>query len=56
MVAAEAHHDGTVRLLIDRGASVDARDTRGRTSLLLMAAKGRVDTIKILLAAGADSN
>ena len=43
-----------VRLLLDRGARVDALDTNGRTPLMWAAAAGRADAVKELLARGAD--
>jgi hypothetical protein len=43
-------------LLLDQGASVDARDTLGRTPLLLAVAQNRIAVVRLLLARGADPN
>ena len=39
-----------------RRAAVDARDTLGRTPLLLAVAQNRLDVVRLLLARGADPN
>ncbi len=43
-------------LLLDQGAAVDARDTQGRTPLLLAVAQNRLAVVRLLLARGADPN
>jgi hypothetical protein len=46
-----------VRLLIERGANVNAKSVRGRTPLLMAAsANGTTGVVKLLLAKGADVN
>ena len=47
----------TVRVLIDGGADMDARDHGfGRTPLHVAAAFGTVEVVRILIAAGANVN
>lgn len=43
-----------VRILLSRGAEVDATDDDGRTPLMLAAEWGEVECVRLLLAAGAD--
>jgi ankyrin repeat protein/tRNA A-37 threonylcarbamoyl transferase component Bud32 len=43
-----------VKLLLDKGADVNAKDREGRTALMWAASSGNVDIVKILLDAGAD--
>lgn len=43
-----------VRILLSRGAKVDATDDDGRTPLMLAAEWGEVECVRLLLAAGAD--
>jgi hypothetical protein len=43
-------------LLLDQGAAVDARDTQGRTPLLLAVAQNQLAVVRLLLARGADPN
>lgn len=47
-----------VRLLLSKGASVSAKDTRrnGRTPLHVAAAAGQIDVVRILLEKGADAS
>src|SRR5205085_6556960 len=46
-----------VRVLVDHGADVNARDkTNGQTALMFAAAVNSAEAIKILLARGADAN
>ena len=52
-VVAQAHV-AVVRMLIDRVQSIDVQDLRGRTALMHAAIFGHVDSVKVLLDAGAD--
>jgi hypothetical protein len=54
--AAEAGDAAQVRTLLARGASVKARDARGRTALLAATQGNRVDAARLLIEAGADVN
>ena len=54
--AGSAKHLVTLRLLIDRGAAVDAQDSRGGTAMLAAAQRGYTMAVHALLAAGADPN
>jgi ankyrin repeat protein len=46
-----------VKLLLDRGAEINAKETvHGQTALMFAAALNRVDAVKLLLARGADAN
>jgi len=53
--AAEDNLD-RVRALIDKGAEVNARDSTGRTALMVAAARNQVEILKVLLQKGADVN
>src|SRR5207247_10766940 len=53
--AAEGHPE-IVQALIERGADVHARSTKGYTALLLTAREGNLGATKALLASGADVN
>jgi len=44
------------RLLLERGAAVNAMDEAGRTALMIAAANGQTETVKLLIEAGADVN
>ncbi|KAA0145734.1 hypothetical protein FNF28_07816 [Cafeteria roenbergensis] len=46
-------HVGIVRMLLDRGASVDATDDHGRTALMWASCCGRVEIVRMLLDRGA---
>ncbi len=54
--AAYKGHVGVVKTLIERGATIDARNSDGRTPLILAAGMGHAKTARILLEAGADRN
>jgi ankyrin repeat protein len=57
MSAACRNHVETVRLLLDRGASIDLVSRSNRmTALMFAALKGRVETGRLLIARGADIN
>jgi ankyrin repeat protein len=45
-----------VEAALHQGAKVDARNSKGRTPLILAAQAGRLDIIKLLVASGADVN
>lgn len=55
-LAAAAGQAETIRLLCERGATVDAADERGATPLHLAAVFGRTDAVTALLAGGAYPN
>lgn len=46
-------HREIVRLLIERGSNVNARDRDGKSALQLAEQKGQADVVRMLLAAGA---
>ncbi len=55
--AAAARDDvGTVRSLLNRGADIDRRDSRGRTALLVATHRNAVNAARALIEAGADVN
>ena len=54
--AAESDHVEMVKLLLDSGAQVDARDTYSETPLHYAAREGAVESARLLIAAGADVN
>jgi ankyrin repeat protein len=55
MMAAKKYHGrGTVAQLIALGAGVNATDQFGRTALWMAARYGRLETVELLLAHGAD--
>jgi ankyrin repeat protein len=47
-------HSACVRLLLDRGANVNARAERGKTALMLAAGHGYTELVTLLLDGGAD--
>ena len=53
-LAASAGSRRTVEFHLRRGQDVDATDARGRTLLLIAAAKGHADICRLLIEAGAD--
>jgi ankyrin repeat protein len=56
MFAAQSGSLDAVRLLIAKGAKVDARETaRGETPLMFASAYGRADVVRLLAANGADT-
>jgi len=46
----------TVRVLLNRGANVNAKDAVGKTVLMIAAEKGIADTVRVLLDEGANVN
>ena len=52
--AAASGDVATIAEALDGGANVDARDTRGRTALLVATVAGQTEAVRSLLAAGAD--
>jgi ankyrin repeat protein len=56
MMAAARGRSAQLRLLLQAGAKVDARDNDGSTALLLAARAGRQRCAQLLLQAGADAN
>lgn len=56
MAAAERNDAPAIRQLLEEGASVRARDGRGRTALLAATARNHVELAKLLIEAGADVN
>jgi ankyrin repeat protein len=53
--AAAAGRDDNVRLLLEKGAEVNAQAENGLTPLMVAAIAGRKDTVKLLLEHGADA-
>ena len=45
-----------VQLLLDRGANVNGKMTRGQTALIAATYKGNTDVVRVLLSKGADVN
>ena len=56
LLAADAGHTKSVRMLLDKGASLKHADNEGRTALSLAAAKGHKVVVKLLLKNGAAIN
>lgn len=56
MSAAWKGLDTVVKLLIEKGASVNKKNIHGQTALILAAMEGRAKTVKVLLENGADPN
>jgi len=55
-VAAAYGHDQVVKILLGEGVAVDSLDHEGRTGLFHAVQEGRLETAKVLIAAGADPN
>jgi ankyrin repeat domain-containing protein 17 len=53
-IAADKGHDKFVKLLLSKGAQVDARNKKGCTSLWLSCNNGHLETVQRLVNAGAD--
>jgi ankyrin repeat protein len=47
---------GVVKMLLQAGAQIDARDRQGCTALMWALSQGEADSVKALLAAGANVN
>jgi ankyrin repeat protein len=56
MWAAHEGHPEIVKVLIEKGAAIDARNPTGETALWFSAQKGKIEALKILHENGADSN
>lgn len=57
LAAASVGDSATVRRLLDqRAASVDERDSTGRTALMLAVEQGRLEMVRLLVERGADPN
>ncbi len=54
MAAAGNGNADTIKLLLERGAALEAQDKDGMTSLMWAASKGEVSTAALLLDSGAD--
>jgi ankyrin repeat protein len=54
--AARREHVEFAQMLLERGAMIDARDNRGRTSLHLAVEGGKIQVARLLLKHGADVN
>jgi ankyrin repeat protein len=52
--AAGFGHPGAVKLLLESGADINARNNDGETPLMVASLLGHVDIVKLLLAKGAD--
>ncbi len=56
MTAARNGHLGVTRVLLDKGASVNAQDERGETRRLRAASDGDVEMVRLLLSKDANPN
>src|SRR5215813_1693634 len=56
VAAALADEPDAVDLLLNCGANVNKSSMRGQTALMVAAGKGRANTVKLLIAKGADVN
>jgi uncharacterized protein len=48
-------HIPSVRLLLDRGAKIEAKNNDGQTALMLAASETEVETVRLLLDRGANA-
>ena len=53
-IAARVNGVAAAALLIERGVKVDARDSEGRTPLMVAVSNGQTEVAELLLNAGAD--
>jgi ankyrin repeat protein len=56
MILARMPKSDILKLLIDKGANVNAKRSTGQTALIYAAYNGRKENVKLLLAVGADPN
>jgi ankyrin repeat protein len=56
VLAAAAGNLNIVKLLLDRGAAVDATDLNGNTALMMASSTGNLQCVKLLLHKGANPN
>ncbi len=56
LIAAGRGHTDAVKLLLDKGADVNAGDQWGQTALMIAAGTGRLEMVRLLLATGAEVN
>lgn len=56
VAAALGGHRDAVQILLDRGAKVDGKMTRGQTALTCAAFNGHAETVELLISKGADLN
>ena len=56
MMAAERGHAEIVKLLLDRGSDINAKNSDGVTSLMAAAEKGHTEVVRLLLDKGVDLN
>ena len=56
ILASEQGHEGTCKLLLSAGASLEQQDNAGWTALISAANKGHLGTVLLLLGAGANIN
>ncbi len=56
MMASQKGYKGLLELLIDKGANIDHRDNNDWTALKLALQNKHIETVKILINAGADTN
>jgi ankyrin repeat protein len=55
-VAAKSGHVSMVKLLLDKGATINIQDESGNTALHYASANGKKDMVKLLLEKGADAS